>query len=634
MDNKSTTPTAPQENDAGIPPAVNVGQAADANLHSVSILPSRNTSSPPIAEPSESVSVRLTPPPLQNASASKLTVSNQERHSPDRSRSRSRSPNGHLPVIPVPGKTLFLAARAGNKQIFLRILQSGAEITEVESDGTTVLQAAAEENQLDVVLSLLVFGADPNLGGGRTRSPLLAATDRQHVQVVAALLEAGADPSVVHPEAHPRMKSAFHVALNHQNSEILSMLLRAAADPNVVPGLLHYACSAGTLDSVKQLLGTNLDINEVSDDGAYFGTALRVSVENSHTDIVKYLLEHEADPNITSPSPYPWQRSPLFAAVHKRKSEILSMLLRAGADPNVIPGLLHYACSAGTLDSVKQLLGTNLDINEVSDDGAYFGTALRVSVENSHTDIVKYLLEHEADPNITSPSSYPWQRSPLFAAVHKRKSEILSMLLRAGADPNVIPGLLHYACSAGTLDSVKQLLGAHADPDAVPGLLAYVAENNNLQFVKMMVEEGHADINSVHNTLGTALHVFAAKGQRDAMAYLLDLDADPNIWGGALEGLKAALTLQDSATQDIIICLDNLAATTCLRGTPSDSSQDVFLEFQALAASHGATQVGWAPGHTDIPGNEQADKLAKAASSAPEPEGAQPTLAYLRRIAR
>ncbi|EGU73023.1 hypothetical protein FOXB_16467, partial [Fusarium oxysporum f. sp. conglutinans Fo5176] len=59
---------------------------------------------------------------------------------------------------------------------------------------------------------------------------------------------------------------------------------------------------------------------------------------------------------------------------------------------------------------------------------------------------------------------------------------------------------------------------------------------------------------------------------------------------GALEGPRAAFTLQVSATQDIIVCLDNLAAATCLRGAPSDSSQDVFLEFQALVASHGATQ--------------------------------------------
>ncbi|CVL09545.1 uncharacterized protein FMAN_14307 [Fusarium mangiferae] len=73
---------------------------------------------------------------------------------------------------------------------------------------------------------------------------------------------------------------------------------------------------------------------------------------------------------------------------------------------------------------------------------------------------------------------------------------------------------------------------------------------------------------------------------------------------GALEGLKAALRLRESATQNIIICLDNLAAATCLRGTPSDSSQDVFPEFQALATLHGSAHVRWVPGHTDIPGNE------------------------------
>ena len=101
---------------------------------------------------------------------------------------------------------------------------------------------------------------------------------------------------------------------------------------------------------------------------------------------------------------------------------------------------------------------------------------------------------------------------------------------------------------------------------------------------------------------------------------------------GALEGLRAALNLPNP--QRIFVCLDNLAVATCLRGMPADSSQEVFLEFQALVTTHGAVEVRWIPGHTNIAGNEQADALAKAATSLPEPADALPTLAHLRRIAR
>lgn len=80
--------------------------------------------------------------------------------------------------------------------------------------------------------------------------------------------------------------------------------------------------------------------------------------------------------------------------------------------------------------------------------------------------------------------------------------------------------------------------------------------------------------------------------------------------------------------QRIVVCLDNIAAATCLRGRRSDASQDVFIEFQTLAAAHGATSVRWVPSHAKIPGN------AKAGYLKPVPEGALPTLAYLRRATR
>ncbi|KID81346.1 reverse transcriptase [Metarhizium guizhouense ARSEF 977] len=102
----------------------------------------------------------------------------------------------------------------------------------------------------------------------------------------------------------------------------------------------------------------------------------------------------------------------------------------------------------------------------------------------------------------------------------------------------------------------------------------------------------------------------------------------------ALEGLRAAVKIPDASDNTIVVCLDNLAAATCLRGTASDSSQPAFLKFQEITAAHGSIHVRWIPGHTDIPGNEQADSLAKAGCALPEPPDAKPTLAYIRRVAK
>ncbi|EXU95102.1 reverse transcriptase domain protein [Metarhizium robertsii] len=103
---------------------------------------------------------------------------------------------------------------------------------------------------------------------------------------------------------------------------------------------------------------------------------------------------------------------------------------------------------------------------------------------------------------------------------------------------------------------------------------------------------------------------------------------------GALEGLWAAVGHPQATANEIVVCLDNLAAATGLRGTSSDSSQAAFLEFQDMALAHGNTTVRWIPGHTNIAGNEQADALAKAGCSRPAPPDALPTLVHLRRVAR
>ena len=114
---------------------------------------------------------------------------------------------------------------------------------------------------------------------------------------------------------------------------------------------------------------------------------------------------------------------------------------------------------------------------------------------------------------------------------------------------------------------------------------------------------------------------------------------------GALQGLRTGKRLpqaqtrsQSRSTKEIYLCLDNTAALTGITDTPLETSQQQCLDFKKLVADWSQTvqvTVKWSPGHTDILGNELADKLAKEGTSLPKLTGLQkPQLAFIRRKAR
>jgi ribonuclease HI len=101
---------------------------------------------------------------------------------------------------------------------------------------------------------------------------------------------------------------------------------------------------------------------------------------------------------------------------------------------------------------------------------------------------------------------------------------------------------------------------------------------------------------------------------------------------GAWRGLEHALRITGDDEQ-ITVCLDNTAAIWCLRGRASDTSQWAFLAFHE-AAQHRQVKVKWCPGHMGIPGNEQADELAKAGLTAAADPRAGPTMASMGALRR
>lgn len=63
---------------------------------------------------------------------------------------------------------------------------------------------------------------------------------------------------------------------------------------------------------------------------------------------------------------------------------------------------LYAACHIGNDEIVNQLLGAGADVDYISDDAEYKVNALFGAAENGHVNIVKTLLEKDADINATS----------------------------------------------------------------------------------------------------------------------------------------------------------------------------------------------------------------------------------------
>ncbi|KAJ7136580.1 ankyrin repeat-containing domain protein, partial [Mycena epipterygia] len=93
--------------------------------------------------------------------------------------------------------------------------------------------------------------------------------------------------------------------------------------------------------------------------------------------------------------------TPLYAASESADVDIVKLLLKGGADPNIEGGEygtpLQVAVHAGDEEIVKILIQHGADVNTQS--GRY-GTALYAASHGANFNIVKLLLDNGADPNV------------------------------------------------------------------------------------------------------------------------------------------------------------------------------------------------------------------------------------------
>lgn len=161
--------------------------------------------------------------------------------------------------------------------------------------------------------------------------------------------------------------------------------------------LIHDAAGKGNLDEVMRLAHLDPEVAHSQDGNAW--TPLLCTAFHGKSDVVAYLLEHDANIN------------------HTDAKSNTSLIL---------------ACEKGHMDVVELLLGRGADTSIANIHG---WTCLTAAVAGDHVDVMRRLLRHQ--PPIPVDSRAYTGSTPLWLAWLNGKTEIARMLLEAGADPFV-----------------------------------------------------------------------------------------------------------------------------------------------------------------------------------------------------
>jgi ankyrin repeat protein len=191
------------------------------------------------------------------------------------------------------------------------------------------------------------------------------------------------DPALIHVREDGL--SPIMIAAYHGQPDIASFL----ADKTVALTIFE-ASATGKINNILRLLARDPQlVNAYAEDGfqplglaCYFG----------HFEAAEYLVKAGAP--INSPSRNELRAAPLQSAAAAGHVNIVEMLLKHRADPNIqaqggyTP--LHAAAQNGDLKTVRALLYGGADMTLRSDDGK---TGLDLAIESGHTQTAKLLQE-------------------------------------------------------------------------------------------------------------------------------------------------------------------------------------------------------------------------------------------------
>ncbi|KAH0560410.1 hypothetical protein KQX54_004342 [Cotesia glomerata] len=335
-----------------------------------------------------------------------------------------------------------------------------------------------------------------------------------------------------------KFKKNIHLFENHDlfsHGPIISYL--SGADVNAIPyprrSLLHLAVIRENKDIVKLLLENNANPN-VKD--VYKETIFFRAVKRNNYELAEYLIK--AGARVDDPSA---GISPLQWAISKINHEMADLIIKNGGDVNLVyrgKTPLYYAVDAENDDRIHLLIKNNADINATCVKPNEM--ALGIAINKHNINLIKTLISAGANVNLFSRYVTPLQFAIIKSYYNTLK--IVKYLIKSGAKVNADSSpesiyfgqkALHIAIQKGNESVTRLLIKNNADIEAVTrsgqtalGIAVQSKKLRNYRLVEALIEAG-VDINKFSAGIAPLNLAIAAKNDQ-IIDYFINHGADVN----------------------------------------------------------------------------------------------------------
>jgi ankyrin repeat protein len=399
---------------------------------------------------------------------------------------------------------LMLAAQAELPDAMVALLQQPGALRLRDRGGNDALMYAARAGRSVQVKQLLAAGADLSTVNADSMTALDAALQGSHEQTARLLGEAHARPGTA------------------------ALLPSAVGVDPLRPGQLYegwpplaIAASRNDVAALTQLLAAHPAVDQLTPRG---DTALLVAIKSAAASVVPPLLHAGASAAAADPA----GRTALGYATARGELPVLDALLAAGVSPDLHgraeAAPLLVAAADGGREIVRRLLGAGASVQARGRHGL---TALMLAAQRDDPAIVAALLAAGADVRARDDSGH----GPLHYAAAMGHTQVLDALLEAHAppdDPPQDPPLL-AAVRGGHLEAAQHLLtrGASVRLRTASGdtPLMVAAATGDAPITAALLAAG-AEINAQNSAGDSALMLAVRSAHREVCQVLLKAGAD------------------------------------------------------------------------------------------------------------